>query len=402
MLIALPCLFLPTRLSAGDVGFTLDQTAGYGGLAGGDTMKQDDAYDYSGALNAWFSGLTGDNGGFFVSSSFRVEREDETMTYIPEVLRSEFFWRSEGGELRLGRMQYADPLGFIANGLFDGAYISLDTGGGSVSMGTWYTGLLYKERANITMTQTELQSYNTPLDYNNLSETAYFAPRRVVSALGWEHPGLAGHTGIQLAFLNQFDLTSEDKLNTSYFTGKLSVPAGNFVFDLGGCLEAVEFADKNKIALAGELGISWISTEARLSLSGRFSGGVPENGDSMMTAFLPLSTVYQGDILKAKLSGLSVVSLDYLTRLHRTFSAGLTASCFMRNDLGTYNGYPVTVNAGDGYILGTELFGRLFWAPVSDMRINLGGGGFLPVMGNTDRNAAILWRVEMNLVFVVY
>jgi len=406
ILIFLPCL----SLWGTDVGLILDLTAGYSGSEDTgalgfvkDAFEKKDALEYSGALIPWFSASPGNRGSFYFSASVRGDRKNKTLSYMPEILRTEFSFRSDSGEARLGRMQYTDPLGFIADGLFDGAYISLDMGGGSVSLGAWYTGLLCKERANITMTQAELQSYNTALDYENLTDT-YFAPRRVISALGWEHPGLAEQARVKLALLGQFDLVRENSLNSQYLTGRLSVPVNDLVLDLGGCLEAIEYSDEYKIALAGELKFAWMFEITRLTLSGRYSGGVPEKDGSKITAFLPLSTVYQGNILKAKFSGLSVVSLDYLCRVHRTFSVDLAAFCFMRNDLGTYKGYPVTAgnDNNDHYILGTELFGRFLWAPVSDIQINLGGGTFLPAMGNAARDAPPFWRVEMNLTLVLY
>jgi hypothetical protein len=198
--------------------------------------------------------------------------------------------------------------------------------------------------------------------------------------------------------VGQFDFAGEDSLHSQYLAGKISVPVSALVFNLGGCLEMIEYADEYKIALAGEFETAFMFSASRLALLGRYSSGTAEDGSLM--AFLPLTTVYQGNILNAKLSGLSVVSLDYLGRLHRTFSAGLTASCFLRSDLGTYNGYPA--GTGDGYILGTELFGRLLWNPVSDMQINAGGGAFLPALGNAAVDAAALWRVELNLILALY
>jgi hypothetical protein len=398
-------IFFPGLSWATDVGLIMDQTAEYGGSENDDLFDfgRSGALECSGALIPWFSVIPGDNSDFYFSASVRADWKNETLSYIPELLRTEFSWRSESGEAKLGRMKYTDPLGFVADGLFDGAYISLDMGGASVNLGAWYTGLLYKERANITMTPAELQSYNTALDYENLMDT-YFAPRRVVSAMGWEHLGLAEQAQLRIALLGQFDLTREDGINSQYLTGRLSVPVVDLIIDLGGCLETIEYSDEYKVALAGELKFTWMFAVTRLTLLGRYSGGMREDEDSLMTAFLPLSTVYQGNILKAKLSGLSVVSLDYLCRVHRTFSTGLTASCFMRNDLGTYKGYPLTADGenSSNSILGTELFGRLLWSPVSDIQINLGGGAFLPAMGNVARDAPLLWRAEVNLILVLY
>jgi hypothetical protein len=397
------CAPLGGTLWGADFGLILDGSAAYGDSESDLVFADKEGiFEVSGALIPWFSVLAGDTGSVYISASARADKKGDTLTLVPELLRTEFSWGFGSGEFTLGRMQYADPLGIIASGLFDGINVSIDTGGGSVSVGGWYTGYLYKERANITMTQAEAESYNTALDYEYFTDT-YFAPRRVVAALGWEHQNLAELMRVQLALVGQFDLAEKDKLNSQYAAVKLSVPVDALVINLGGCLEAMEDEksdDDYNLALAGELGIAWMFPSSRISLSGRYSSGTAENGS--LRAFLPLTTIDQGNILKAKLSGISVISLDYLNRVHRTFSAGVAASCFVRNDLGTYNAYPVTFNADDGYVLGTELFARLLWSPVSDVQMNLGGGGFLPVMGNTNRNAPILWHVELNLILALY
>jgi hypothetical protein len=135
--------------------------------------------------------------------------------------------------------------------------------------------------------------------------------------------------------------------------------------------------------------------ENRLSLLGRFSSGVAEDGS--LAAFLPITTAFQGEILKAKLSGLSMVSLDYTARLHRACSASAASSYFIRSDLGTLPNYGT-----EGYFLGNEFFGRLLWSPVSDMQINLGGGAFLPVLGDAAPKADVQWRVELNVILALY
>jgi len=389
-------IFSSLSLYAKDFGLVLDQSGGYSLSGYNSFVGNAGALDYSGALTPWFSTLVGERG-VYISASAKADWENSVMTVIPELLRTDFSWSFDNGEFKLGRMYYTDPLGFIATGLFDGANVSLDVGGGSVSFGAWYTGLLYKERANITMTQMEQRSYGALMDYSNFADT-YFAPRRVLSAFGWEHQGLAEHIRVKLALLGQFDLAGENSLHSQYLEGKVSVPVNLFVFDLGGCLELIEFADEKKIALAGVMGISCMFSAARLSLSGRYSSGVIQDS---LTAFLPLTNVYQGDILQAKLSGLSVVSLDYLGRLRRTLSAGLAASCFIRSDLGTY-AYPFSAVTRDGYIVGTEFFGHLWWNPVSDIQLNFGGGAFLPSLGNMAPDAFPSLRAEIGLILTLY
>ena len=387
LLILVPCI----SLWAVDFGLVLDQTPGFGGYG------SDGQFDYSGMLIPRLSGLLGDNGEFYVSAGLRVDYSNKTWAIVPELLRTEFSWNFSSGDLKFGRMHYSDPLGFIAEGLFDGVRFSLDTEAGTFSAGTWYTGLLFKNRADITMTSADLQSVAEATDYSDFINT-YFASRRIISALEWENPSLGELFRVNLAFLGQSDLSDGDRLNSQYVLGKIAMPYKAFVFSLGGCLELIEaHKEANRIALAGELGINWelpTSIEDQLSFLGRFSSGVVKDGS--VVAFLPVTTECQGEILKPKLSGISILSLDYVARLHRNLSVDITSSYFIRSDLGTFS------YGSDGYFLGNEFLGRVLWSPVSDIQLSLGGGIFLPSLGNAAPKADNLWRVELNVILALF
>jgi hypothetical protein len=390
----LPCIlcFLCIRLWAADFGLILDLTPGIGGSDG---CK----FDFSGMLIPMFSVPVGD-GEIFISAGARADYQNESWDVIPELMRAEFSTRFNNLEIRLGRTQYADPLGFIADGLFDGALLSYDTDtAGTFSLGALYTGLLSKKRGKITMTLEELESSYTETDYSDFDGT-YFAPRRFITSLDWKHPGLGELVRAKASFISQSDLSGSG-LHSQYFAVKFAVPVKLIVFDLGGCFELIENGASGMetgIGLAGEFGVSCNlpgRIEDRLSFRGRFSSGTVEDGS--VRAFLPLTTVSQGGVLKAKLSGLSTLSLDYIARPHESFSAGLSSVYFIRSDLATYANY-----GNEGYFLGAEFFGRVIWSPVSDIQLNLGGGVFLPSMGNASQESAPLWRVELNLVLALY
>lgn len=387
LLLLLPGLFL----WPGDFGLVLDQSAGVGGYG------KDAGFDYSGMLVPRFSALLGASGGFSVSAGLMAEYAHKTWSFVPELLRTEFVWSFDSGDFTAGRMRYSDPLGFIADGLFDGMKFSLDTNGGTFSAGAWYTGLLYKNRANITMKEDEQLANLKRLDYSDFYHT-YFAPRRIITALEWENPSLAELVKINAAFLAQTDLSRENGLYSQYLALKLALPYRAFVFSLGGCLEFIQASgQKSRAALAGELGVGWEvpgRLEDQLSFLGRFSSGVGKGGS--LIAFVPITTSTQGELLRAKLSGLSVISLDYIARIRETFSAGLSSSYFIRSDLGTFD------YGADGYLVGNEFFARFLWSPVSDIQLNLGGGVFLPSMGNAARKADSLWRVELNVIIALY
>ena len=391
----LPKLFLCILLllsgmsvSAFDFGLILDQNFA---LSGSGSELQ---FDYQGILIPRFSFLLGDNGRLFISAG--VNFKNDPFAVVPEILRTEFSWRFSKGEIRVGRIQYTDPLGFVANGLLDGVHYSHDTELGSFSAGAWYTGLLYKKRIEITMTDEEKVSFHDSIDYSDFANT-YFAPRRIVAALDWEHPALKEVLRARVAVLGQIDVSGAD-LHSQYLMAKFTLPVKNFIFDLGACLEFIEDSGSFGTGLVGELGAAWLlpsRIEDRLQLLGRFSSGTFE--DSKMKAFLPITTSYQGSVFQQKLSGLSMIQIDYLARFHKTFSAGISSSYFIRSDLNT-----CTILGNEGWFLGNEFFTRLTWSPVSDLQVNFGGGFFLPQLGNAARDADILWRVELGLVLSLF
>ena len=376
-----------------DFGLVLDQTGGISGT-GSSTTK-----DYSASLIPHFSAFLSDRSEFFASASGTAEYKAETWTLIPELLRTDFSFRFTNGDLRVGRMYYSDPLGFIADGLFDGARLGFYTPIGILSVGGWYTGWLYKNRANIVMTEKDAEDIGTELDYSDFVNT-YFASRRLIGALGWEHPGLGGYVRSKISFLAQIDNSGEG-LDTQYLVAKMSVPFSNFLFDLGGTLEFKELSGEVKTALAGELMLSWMtpaSFDDRLALVVRTSSGSTE----AMSSFVPVTTVPQGSILKPKLTGLSIIGIDYTARLAQSFALSLSSNYFIRNDFITFMSYPVSEGDPEAYLMGNEFFAWLLWSPVSDLRINLGGGIFLPSMGNVAPDAYKLWRIELNVILSLY
>jgi hypothetical protein len=392
------CVFLVpvVSLAAKDIGILFDNSVSYESI-------EDAGLKYSGTLIPWFSMPLGQSADLYISAGATVLYEDEEWKIIPELLRTELtFAIGEGGELRIGRMWYTDPLGFIASGLFDGLRYTADFSNGSMfGIGAWYTGFLYKKNANITMTQDELTDYDAPFDYGDFFGT-YFAPRRLVAAIDWEHPDIADLVRLNLALVGQFDLSGGDILyHTQYLIAKAAIPVQSFVFELGACLELAEMENRNQFAFAGELGIGWslpTSINDRLMLSGRFSSGTFDE-EGTIQAFVPITSEPQGNVIKEKISGLSTIKLNYSARLHQTFSISLTNAYFILSDLGTYVGPPV---GRDGYFLGNEFYGRAIWSPVSDFRITAGGGIFLPSLGNADKDGEISWRVDLGVLLALF
>ena len=328
--------------------------------------------------------MLGDNGEFVFTAGLNYQ--NDPWAVVPELLQTTLFFgfdgATNGADFCIGRMFYSDPLGFIADGLFDGARLTFDTSAGVFGVGGWYTGLLCKRRANIEMTQSEYDYNNSAIEYDDFVNT-YFAPKRVLAALDWEHTSLSEHFRLKASVLGQFDLT-DAALNSQYLALKMTLPFQGFTFDLGGCFELIQQSDSDAMdmAFAAEMGLSWLWQRQGLSLLARHSSGVSDS----FTAFLPITTVTQGNILKERLSGLTVISLDYTSRLHETFSFSLIPAYFIDNF------------DSDGGLMGGEIYGKLNWRPVSDILVSLGGGIFLPSLGNIAPDANSVWRLEANVI----
>jgi len=385
--------FLCSFASALDFGVVLNQDAGYGGAG------SDGGFDYSIAVVPWLSGQIGNIGDFIVTGSLELDyNDDDGVIFAPELLRTELSFRYGVWAFEVGRMYHSDPLDVIANGLFDGVNAQYNSDFGTFSLGAWYTGLLYKKRVNIEMTAKESMSLNTPIDYDDFTET-YFAPKRFLFALGWEH--LGGIVRYRASILGQFDISDEKPLNSQYAAVKFTMPIKEFSFDLGGCLELIQDDGDLGTAFIAEAGIAYTPTiklKNKVSFLARYSSGSDEKGQF---AFSPLTTISQGEILEARLSGITTLSLDYQIRFLPAFFAEVTSTYFIRNDTKTYNGYPLSGHASEGYCLGNEFFARLIWSPATDLRVNLGAGVFLPSLGDVAPNADAMWRVELKAVFSI-
>ena len=389
----LALILLPAfTLAAMDIGILLDQGISY---------DQAEQVQYSCTLIPWFSSPIRESSDLYISAGVTVLYEFEEWHIIPELLRTELTLRmEENGDIHIGRIPYADPLGFVAGGLFDGVRYIRDLADGSVfGAGIWYTGLLYKKNANITMTEDDLGKYNAPVDYDNFADT-YFAPRRLIAAVDWEHPGIREVIRLRMAFIGQFDLSGGESLyHTQYLIAKAVIPVNSFVFELGGTVGLAQNAGNFQVSFAGEAGIAWMlptQINDRLMFLGRFSSGTVND---TFVAFVPVTTEPQGGVLKTKLSGISMLRLDYTARLHQTFSFCLQSSYFVRSDLQDIVGLP---SGPTGYFLGNEFYGFVKWSPVSDIQITIGGGAFLPSLGNVDKKGGTLWSADLSVVLALF
>jgi len=395
-------ILVPVSVMAWDFGFLIDQKVEASGTDGDHDIR------YQLGLVPYLSILAGDSSEIFLSGGFNAIHEQDDWGFYPELLRSTFTWSSDSAKIQAGRMPYTDPLDFVANGLFDGAQFSYNSRAGVFSVGAWYTGLLNKEKANILITTGDREEYDSKIDMSSFSDT-YFASRRFVASLGWEHPAIAEILQLRMAVTGQIDFNdNDDKLHSEYFTLKARLPVKRFLFELGGGVQIMQVQTPVKddvfIGLAGDFGMHWLlptSFDSRLSLSGQITSGRSDSND-LIAAFIPINTKSVGNVLNAELTGISIFNLNYTARLHRTLSATLSAAHLVRSDLGTYREYPAVEGSDNGYFLGTEFFGRVTWSPVSDLRFELGGGVFTPALGDAGPDREPMWRLDLSLVFALF
>ena len=379
LLILTLCLITIPSLPALDFGLVWNQNLQYY-ETGSETVL-----DYEGIVIPRLTGIWGSTGAFHVSLGLNYE--NDPWAFVPELLTADIYMRGSNLELRLGRMFYIDPLGFIAGGLFDGGRVSFDMQAGTFSAGAWYTGLVYKKRLNIEMTGEELEHNDAGLDYGDFRNT-YFAPRRLLAALDWEHHGLGSRNRVaaRAAIFGQFDFSGAG-LHTQYLSAKLTAPITGLIFNLGACLELIQNAGGFNTGFAAELSTAWQNPTHRLELLSRFS----------TAEFLPISSIAQSNVLSPKLSGVSFISLDYTARFHRVLSASISSFYFMRSNAESFPFYNP-----NGRFLGAEVYGGLYWSPLSDLSLNVAGGIFLPSLGDIAPDARNLWRIDVNLILSLY
>jgi len=390
-------LILPVSVFAYDFGLVINANGGYGNI----TSANND-FDFKADILPRFSTLIGDNGEFVLSAGFSIGKDGDFF-YIPELLRTEFSMRFGNSSLRAGRINFSDPLSFITNGLFDGIQYYYNSEAGSFRAGAWYTGFQYKKRANIAMTEDDQTALNTPFEYSDIN--TYFASRRVISSVGWEHPSIGDFLHLNTAFVGQTDLNlaKTAAYHSQYLIVKAGMPINNFLMEVGGSVELSQTVtdDENKfnMAFAGEIGLFLLfpsKFNSRLSFTSVITSG---GTDGLIRAFIPITGKEYGYILKSTISGLSIFSLGYSSRFTNSLGGLFTVSYFVRSDLGTFIGYPVII-ANEGYFLGPEASARITWSPASDLQLNLGGGAFFPALGDTG-SKEIKWRVDLTVIMSI-
>ncbi|MCL2127196.1 MAG: hypothetical protein FWH38_02980 [Treponema sp.] len=380
------CVLLFTvgsALFAQDFGLLISQTAVFTDM---------DYAGYTAMAIPWFAAPLGESADMYLSAGMGAEYEYERWKPLPEVYRFELVYNPSAGlSFSLGRLSFRESLGWVMSGLFDGISAAANTGGGQLNAGVFYTGLLYKKSALISMSRQDLSDY--------YDDDVYFASRRLAAGVNWEKTSVFDSQGsLWLSGVCQFDLNDSDAgIHSQYLAAKFAAPlSGILNGECGACVEvAEETGIQPRAAFAFSAAAQWQnlgSLQDMLVLGGRFSSG---DWNDAVTVFSPVTGEAQGRVLRPVLTGIAIAEAAYTARLHRTLYGEIFTAYLFRTDTVTYGAAGMDLSSGSP-LLGGEFYLGLAWAPFTDLVFNLGGGVFLPQRGKAfEDDAKIKYRVEL-------
>jgi hypothetical protein len=394
LLPAFLALAFPAAARGADFGLTLGTEGVYA-----DSLSPE-GFSVTSTASPWFSAVLSETMSLYVSGkmTFAYEEKGEPPeSYFFEVERTELNLRPAPGlYFTVGRQRFQDPAGLTAGGLFDGAGGSVKLGISRLSLGAYYTGLLYKETAKIIMTSGDLERYEKSFDLNDLE--GYFASRRVLLALTGEFPDLTSRISLTAQALAQFDVNGgSSPLHSQYLELRFAVePADPLHLTLGGIGELAQGPEEVWGSMAAFAGADWEVPGALTDmLSAEFlwtSGQSNEN----IRAFTPVSGKNAGRVFDGGIGALARAAFSYRARPLTSFSLEAGAAYFIRTDLQTLMD---TGLDGDSTsrLLGGELYGSLVWAPDPAFRFSAGGGAFFPGRA-FQKDAAVRWKADLGVI----
>ena len=347
-------------------------------------------------LAPWLSLPLG-NGGLYLSAGLGVHYAKKTV-FVPELLRAEYSRQFAPFAVRAGRIPWVDPSALAARGLFDGADLSMDLGPARLGVAALYTGLLYKDTANVNISPGDPVDYGLPLDWGDFTKT-YFAPRRILMALYGDLPGFPQNRGnLYAGLLFQFDVSeAEQRLHTQYLLLRHTLDYQAFDLSVAGAVELENTRAggvKAALALSLDGGVQIpVDLSNRLSLGMRWASG----SGSQTAAFFPVINEAQGLVLKPGFSGIMVLRTNFEARLLPILSAGLGGRYFLRTDSSSFSDPDITK---DSHPVGAEIFASVLCVPFSDLSFTLEGGLFLPKTGTAMRDdAPVRWSLTLGTLF---
>ncbi|MDR3248597.1 MAG: hypothetical protein LBT39_07410 [Treponema sp.] len=404
--IALLLLLCATLAGAMDAGVILEEKfealANNGNTAGIADGTADVTPAWTQTASPWLSYAHNEQLSFLFSIDLTLEfsPQEHTTTVTPsysgwrplfQVNRFQTMWRPLPGLLlQAGRVPFHDPLAHIASGLFDGLTASLNRDRNSLDAALLFTGLQYKERAKVVMTEGDLQDY--------LDKDLYFAANRLLVSTFWQSRSLGGwDNALDAGALAQVDMRGGDgeKLHSQYLLGKFRFPVLTLIdITAGGIFGIKEQDSGSALSFMGSLDVGYALPGAvtdRLTVGGLFSSGV---ADRYVRPYFPVSAIAEGEVYTPTPSGLYTVKLMYEANLVDTLYVNAAGRYFWRSTRDIIPGSAKT-GASEEDQLGLELYGSTVWAPLSDLSFKVGGGVFFPDGPLKEVDTPVMWKLEV-------
>ena len=279
----------------------------------------------------------------------------------------------------VGRIPFRDYSGRVAAGLFDGLKLDLATGPLQAGVSAAYTGLTFKEDANILIDADDEARW---LD-SGAGKALFAVPRLVVSA-GARLAELVPLIDIGMEAWAQFDLDAEGDVDTDtqYFEpfveGRFSRSVRWRLWGVAGLGQDPGFF----YSMAGGGMLRYALPEAlglRVSGGATWAGG-DYDGAGAMRAFAPITLGSLMTVAGTAFSDALALSLDASVAPAPGLSAAVGISAAFRP------------GAAAPY-LGIEGSATLSYRPVNDFSASATGGLFIPG-GEADPDAAAAWSVS--------
>jgi hypothetical protein len=393
-LAALLLLFSAALAVAADFGLVLNEKIEEKDIDGA-------VFSWTQTASPWLSIVRSSELSFYLSLDLSLEYSDTSKIHTSDdhddwrplfqVGRSQALWKPLPSLfVEAGRITFEDPLGSVATGLFDGAKASLSLGPNTLNLSALYSGLQYKERAKIVMTQGDL------LDYAD--KDIYFSAKRLLFSAFWQTRRVGNFENIlDLGGLVQTDLRSsdEERLHSQYLLGKFSLPLFSVVtLGAGGIFGLKQQDSGDAFSLAGDFSAGLAvpgSLADRISLSWFVSSG---SSGSSYRPYFPVTAIAGGEVFTPSLAALSVAKLLYQAKPFDSLYFDIALRYFWRTtrEGGIIPGIGATSDIEKDN-LGAEFYTSGVWTPLSDLSFSLGWGLFIPDGPVKDVSTTTLWKL---------
>jgi hypothetical protein len=379
-----------------------------GGLFFNTTLKlggwDDSRITYWFAFTPWFSARLGDKAAIYLSANIQEKCRDFIWKYraspqefAPEPQRFEIAWSPVNFvNLEAGRIFVEDPLGLVARDFFDGVRGVLAFRNGQISLAGLYSGLRYKGNTLIFMTPGDLALSER--------EKRYTASRRALASLNADY-FFNPWSGLALNALAQFDLNyGSTRLDSQYLIMKYHAnPVSPLFIHAGGVAGLVETHGGSRdpaLNFAASLGANLLTPGPLHDMLRFYALWTSGASNGKVGPFLPLTTIWQGEVFERKQSGLASFTAGYRVLPFTHFAFNMDFSYYLRTDRETVS-YPGLREGADGYALGGEVYGGTGWllrGQKFDAAVSAGGGAFLPQLGNVwERGAKTEWYFTVSV-----